>query len=108
VACASTDRNPSATWVRGCAPQARDPQHRLVGDFNIAPEDRDAHEPAKRRGSLHSFEPERSARAGRAGFGLVDGLGLIAARCTGSRIDREPRRAERLSDQPPSMATFDI
>jgi exodeoxyribonuclease III len=114
----------------------------IVGDFNIAPEDRDVHDPAKWAGSVHVSEPERAALRGLINIGLVDvfrlfdqpresfswwdyrgfsfrrnnglridlilaGAGL-AAHCTASHIDAEPRRAERPSDHTPVIATFDI
>ncbi len=42
----------------------------VLGDFNIAPEDRDVHDPAAWVGSVHVSEPER------AGFRRLLGLGL--------------------------------
>jgi len=35
----------------------------VLGDFNVAPEDRDVHDPAAWAGSVHVSEPERSALA---------------------------------------------
>ena len=35
----------------------------VVGDFNIAPEDRDVHDPAAWEGSVHVSAPEREALA---------------------------------------------
>ena len=114
----------------------------VLGDFNIAPADRDVHDPAAWAGSVHVSEPERAALGSLLGLGLVDvfrrfdqpeqvfswwdyrtfafrrnhGLRIdlilasesLAARCTASHIDREPRRAERPSDHAPVLATFDI
>lgn len=114
----------------------------VLGDFNIAPEDRDVHDPAAWEGSVHVSEPERAALRALLAKGLVDvfrlfeqppqtfswwdyrgfsfrrnhGLRIdlilasepLARRCTGSRIDGEPRRAERPSDHTPVLATFDI
>lgn len=114
----------------------------VLGDFNIAPEDRDVHDPAAWVGSVHVSEPERAALRALFGIGLVDvfrlfdqppgtyswwdyrgfafrrnhGLRIdlilasqaLAARCTGSHIDREPRRAERPSDHAPVLATFTL
>jgi exodeoxyribonuclease-3 len=51
---------------------SRHPRLALVGDFNIAPEDRDVHDPAKWVGSVHVSEPERKALAAITGLGLVD------------------------------------
>lgn len=114
----------------------------VVGDFNIAPEDRDVHDPAAWAGNVHVSEPERAALRSLLQLGLVDVFRLFdqpeksyswwdyrgfafrrnhglridlilanqsfASRFTGSRIDREPRRAERPSDHAPVLATFDI
>lgn len=112
----------------------------VLGDFNIAPDDRDVHDPAKWEGSVHVSEPEREALRALLGLGLVDvfrmfdqppgtyswwdyrsfafrrnhGLRIdlilahrgFAARCTGSRVDREARKAERPSDHAPVIAEF--
>lgn len=51
---------------------ARHPQLAVLGDFNIAPEDRDVHDPAQWAGSVHVSEPERQALAALTGLGLVD------------------------------------
>lgn len=51
---------------------ARYPRLAIVGDFNIAPEDRDVHDPAKWEGSVHVSEPERRALSAITGLGLVD------------------------------------
>lgn len=129
-----------AAWLRI---EARDYEQLVVlGDFNIAPADRDVHEPAKWLGAVHVSELERAALRGLLSIGLVDvfrlfeqppesfswwdyrgfafrrnnglridlilaGAGL-AARCTSSYIDPEPRRADRPSDHTPVIATFDI
>ncbi|HEX6571474.1 MAG TPA: exodeoxyribonuclease III, partial [Steroidobacteraceae bacterium] len=48
-------------------------EHLLVaGDFNIAPEDRDVHDPAAWEGSVHVSPPERAALQSLTGVGLVD------------------------------------
>ncbi len=50
-------------------------QHPLLlvaGDFNIAPEDRDVHDPAKWEGSVHVSAPERAALAKIEALGLED------------------------------------
>ncbi len=44
----------------------------VIGDFNIAPEDRDVHDPAKWEGSVHVSAPERAALSALNGLGLVD------------------------------------
>ena len=51
---------------------ARHPRLVIVGDFNIAPEDRDVHDPAKWEGSVHVSEPERKALAAITALGFVD------------------------------------
>ncbi len=48
------------------------PQLIVLGDFNIAPEDRDVHDPAKWLGSVHVSEPERQALRALQALGLVD------------------------------------
>ena len=57
-------------WLAG--ELARHPRLAIVGDFNIAPEDRDVHDPAKWEGSVHVSAPERNALAAITGLGLVD------------------------------------
>jgi exodeoxyribonuclease-3 len=44
----------------------------VLGDFNIAPEDRDVHDPAAWAGCVHVSEPEREALRGLLALGLVD------------------------------------
>jgi exodeoxyribonuclease-3 len=44
----------------------------VLGDFNIAPEDRDVHDPAKWAGSVHVSEPEREAFRALLALGLTD------------------------------------
>jgi exodeoxyribonuclease III len=51
---------------------SRHPRLAVVGDFNIAPEDRDVHDPAKWEGSIHVSAPERAALAAITGLGLTD------------------------------------
>ena len=51
---------------------ARHPRLAIVGDFNIAPEDRDVHDPAKWEGSVHVSEPERKSLTAITALGLVD------------------------------------
>jgi len=114
----------------------------VLGDFNIAPEDRDVHDPAAWVGQVHVSEPERQALRQILAGGFIDvfrkfeqpeksfswwdyraagfrrnaGLRIdlilastnLALCCTGSRIDREPRRAERPSDHTPVLADFEF
>ncbi len=44
----------------------------LVGDFNIAPDDRDVYDPAKWRGRVHCSEPERERLRTLQSWGVVD------------------------------------
>lgn len=44
----------------------------LVGDFNIAPDDRDVYDPEGLRGHLHTTDEERGALTELLGFGLGD------------------------------------
>jgi exodeoxyribonuclease-3 len=44
----------------------------ILGDFNIAPDDRDVYDPAKFVGATHVSGPERAALATLADWGLVD------------------------------------
>jgi exodeoxyribonuclease-3 len=44
----------------------------VLGDFNIAPEDRDVHDPAAWAGSVHVSPEERAALRGITELGLVD------------------------------------
>lgn len=51
------------------------PVHRyllVAGDFNVAPEDRDVHDPAAWEGSVHVSAPEREALARIAAEGFTD------------------------------------
>lgn len=114
----------------------------ILGDFNVAPEDRDVHDPAEWEGSVLVSEPERNelrrllelgfydcfrlfeqeensfswwdyrAAAFRRNRGLRIDLILASKalrdRCTGCRIDREPRKLERPSDHAPVIAEFDL
>ena len=112
----------------------------LLGDYNIAPEDRDVHDPKAWEGQVLCSEPERQALRDLQSLGLKDtfrlfdqpekgfswwdyrmngfkrNLGLridlilvtdaLAARCTRSGIDVEPRKLERPSDHAPVFAEF--
>jgi exodeoxyribonuclease III len=128
------------TWL--IAELAAHPNLIVLGDFNIAPEDRDVHDPAAWVGQNLVSEPERGALRQLVDLGLEDvfrrfeqpanvfswwdyrqgafrrnhGLRIdlilasraLAARCTSSRVDVEPRRAERPSDHAPVLATFEL
>jgi exodeoxyribonuclease-3 len=49
----------------------------VVGDFNIAPEDRDVHDPAKWAGSVHVSDAERDALRALLSTGLSDTFRLF-------------------------------
>ena len=119
---------------------ARHAKIAVVGDFNIAPEDRDVHDPEAWRGQVLCSDAEREqlklllelgfvdvfrrfeqpgnafswwdyrAAAFRRNHGLRIDLVLaspaLAATCTASGIDTEPRRREQPSDHAPVWATF--
>ena len=51
---------------------SRHPYVLALGDYNIAPEDRDVHDPAAWEGRVHVSGPERSALRSLLGIGLVD------------------------------------
>ncbi|MFO1393767.1 MAG: exodeoxyribonuclease III [Steroidobacteraceae bacterium] len=51
---------------------ARHPRLVMLGDYNIAPEDRDVHDPKAWEGSVHVSEPERAALRALVAAGLVD------------------------------------
>ncbi len=48
------------------------PRLLVAGDFNIAPEDRDVHDPAQWEGSVHVSAPEREALARIVALGFTD------------------------------------
>ena len=116
------------------------PRMVVVGDFNIAPDDRDVHDPEAWRGQVLCSDAEREKLAALMSLGFVDvfrrfeqpehafswwdyraagfrrnhGLRIdlilaspaMAAACTGTAIDTEPRRLEQPSDHAPVWATF--
>lgn len=57
-------------WLQG--ELARHPDLIVLGDFNIAPEDRDVHDPAAWQGQVLCSEPERAALREILNLGLVD------------------------------------
>jgi len=59
-----------ATWIG--TELERHEQVVVLGDFNIAPEDRDVHDPEAWEGSVHVSEPERSALRRLMDLGLCD------------------------------------
>jgi len=62
-------------WVR--AELAAHPRLLLMGDFNIAPEDRDVHDPAAWAGQIHCTPEEREHFGALLGLGLVDAFRLF-------------------------------
>jgi exodeoxyribonuclease-3 len=53
------------------------PELALLGDYNIAPEDRDVHDPVLWAGQLHCSEPERRAFEDLVQLGLTDTFRLF-------------------------------
>jgi exodeoxyribonuclease-3 len=62
-------------WVR--EELARHPRFVLAGDFNIAPEDRDVHDPKAWQGQVLFSEPERQAFRDFLALGFVDSFRLF-------------------------------
>ena len=62
-------------WLRG--EMARHEQLLLAGDFNIAPEPRDVHDPALWEGQVLFSEPERAAFRALLALGLQDSFRLF-------------------------------
>jgi exodeoxyribonuclease-3 len=56
---------------------ARNPALAVLGDFNVAPEDRDVHDPAQWQGQVLCSDPERAALREVLGVGLVDSFRLF-------------------------------
>jgi exodeoxyribonuclease-3 len=55
----------------------RYPKLVLLGDYNLAPEDRDVHDPKVWEGQVHVSEPERAAFRGLVSLGLIDTFRLF-------------------------------
>ncbi|MGE0582686.1 MAG: exodeoxyribonuclease III [Steroidobacteraceae bacterium] len=62
-------------WLAGEV--ARHPNIVVLGDFNIAPDDRDVHDPAAWAGSVLVSEPERAALHALLALGLQDSFRLF-------------------------------
>lgn len=56
---------------------ARHPELTVLGDFNVAPEDRDVHDPKAWEGQVHVSEPERAAWRALLALGLKDSFRLF-------------------------------
>lgn len=59
-----------ADWLR--SELERHPRLVVLGDYNVAPEDRDVHDPKAWEGSVHVSEPERAALRALVDTGLED------------------------------------
>lgn len=62
-------------WLKGEI--AAHPQLALLGDYNIAPEARDVHDPAAWEGQVLCSQPERAAFQGLLALGLADSFRLF-------------------------------
>ena len=63
------------TWLQ--AELERYPQLLLMGDYNIAPDDRDVYDPEAWRGKIHCTDEERAHFRALLGMGLVDAFRLF-------------------------------
>jgi exodeoxyribonuclease-3 len=63
------------TWI--AQELQRHPRLVLLGDYNIAPEDRDVHDPVAWAGQIHCTPQEREHFQGLVGLGLVDAFRLF-------------------------------
>jgi exodeoxyribonuclease-3 len=64
-----------ADWLK--AEMLNHPRLALLGDFNIAPDDRDVHDPVAWQGQILCSEPEREAFRRFLGLGLADAFRLF-------------------------------
>ncbi|HET7197382.1 MAG TPA: exodeoxyribonuclease III [Burkholderiales bacterium] len=64
-----------ARWLREELPRA--PRLAVLGDMNVAPEDRDVHDPQRWEGQIHVSAPERAALAAVMQAGLADAFRLF-------------------------------
>ncbi len=64
-----------AGWL--AAELATHPRLAVLGDFNVAPEDRDVHDPLAWQGHVHVSEPERTALRRVANLGFLDAFRLF-------------------------------
>lgn len=64
-----------ARWMSELVP--RTPQLAVLGDMNVAPEDRDVHDPKRWAGKIHVSQPERAALRAVLGTGLADAFRLF-------------------------------
>ena len=64
-----------ARWMKQLLP--RTPRLAVLGDMNVAPEDRDVHDPKRWAGKIHVSQPERDALRTLVDVGLVDAFRLF-------------------------------
>jgi len=64
-----------AAWMKD--ELAQRPRLALAGDFNVAPEDRDVHDPKRWEGQVHVSAPEREAFRRLLGAGFADAFRLF-------------------------------
>ncbi|HYY60430.1 MAG TPA: exodeoxyribonuclease III [Burkholderiales bacterium] len=64
-----------ARWLSQLLP--RTPELAVLGDMNVAPEDRDVHDPKRWAGKIHVSEPERAALRTVLSTGVVDAFRLF-------------------------------
>jgi len=64
-----------AAWLR--QELARHPRLAVLGDLNVAPEDRDVHDPKRWEGQIHCSAPERAALREVLALGLADAFRLF-------------------------------
>ena len=64
-----------AAWL--ASELAAHPRLAVLGDFNVAPEDRDVHDPLAWEGKIHVSEPEREALRRVVSVGLADAFRLF-------------------------------
>ena len=64
-----------ASWLE--AQLAEHPRIAVLGDFNVAPEERDVHDPAAWAGQVLFSDPERAAMKRLLGLGFVDSFRLF-------------------------------
>jgi exodeoxyribonuclease III len=62
-------------WMKNELP--RQPRLALLGDMNVAPEDRDVHNPKRWEGKIHVSEPEREALRNLMAVGFADAFRLF-------------------------------
>jgi exodeoxyribonuclease-3 len=63
------------TWMKD--ELVRHPRLAILGDFNVAPEDRDVHNPKRWEGGIHVSPPEREALGRLLGAGFADAFRLF-------------------------------